>query len=61
MLALQSHFQELLNSFWHNGEITKEDLILSNDTIVELTNHRRNVMQQIMDRYKDWDKKYWCI
>ena len=58
LLAINSHWQELLNSAEDYVTVEEKELMQS---IVDTNNSmRRQLMQQIFDTF-EWDHKYWCL
>lgn len=58
-IAICSHLQENLNSYWKNEEITAEDAELCKEQIDVYTMIRRNTMERIMQDFS-WNKHYRC-
>lgn len=58
-VAMCSHLQEVVNSYWTNPDITLEDVEMCVDQVKSYVKIRRDLMDMIRKEY-DWDMHYWC-
>jgi hypothetical protein len=58
-IAICSHLQENLNSYWKNEEITEADAELCKEQIDVYTWIRREIMKRISEDFT-WNNHYWC-